>query len=63
MQTDGYAEYNEVCKQNNLIHLGCWDHARRKFREDKDGQPKEMKGKVTNADAGAKCQCYPLQSN
>lgn len=50
LQTDGYAGYNEVCKQNNLIHVGCWDHARRKFREAKDGQPKDMKGKVTRAD-------------
>jgi transposase len=45
LQTDGYAGYNEVCKQNNLIHVGCWYHARRKFREAKDGQPKDMKGK------------------
>jgi transposase len=36
LQTDGYAGY--------------WDHARRKFREAKDGQPKNMKGKVTKAD-------------
>ena len=38
------------CKQNNLIHVGCWDHARRKFREAKDGQPKDIKGKVIRAD-------------
>jgi transposase len=50
LQTDGYAGYNEVCKQNNLIHVGCWDHARRKFREAKVGQPKDIKGKVTRAD-------------
>jgi transposase len=50
LQTDGCASYNEVCKQNQLIAVGCWDHARRKFREAKDGQPKAMKGKVTQAD-------------
>jgi transposase len=50
VQTAGYAGYNEVCKQNNLIHVGCWDHARRKFREAKYGQPKDMKGKVTRAE-------------
>jgi len=33
IQTDGYAGYNAVVKQNNLIHLGCWAHARRKFSE------------------------------
>ena len=50
LQTDGCASYNEVCKQNQLIAVGCWDHARRKFREAKDGQPKAMKGKVSKAD-------------
>ena len=33
LQTDGYAGYNAVVKQQNLIHVGCWDHARRKFDE------------------------------
>jgi transposase len=50
LQTDGCASYNEVCRQNHLISVGCWDHARRKFREAKDGQPRAMKGKVTKAD-------------
>ena len=31
LQTDGYASYNECCKKYELIRLGCWDHARRKF--------------------------------
>ena len=50
LQTDGCASYNEVCRQNQLIAVGCWDHARRKFREAKDAQPKSKKGKVTKAD-------------
>ena len=50
LQTDGYAGYNEVCRQNNLTHLGCWDHARRKFKEAQAAQPKETKVKVTKAD-------------
>ena len=50
LQTDGCASYNEVCRQNQLISVGCWDHARRKFREAKDAQPKSKKGKVTKAD-------------
>lgn len=33
LQTDGYAGYNAVVKQQKLIHVGCWDHARRKFDE------------------------------
>ncbi len=33
LQTDGYAGYNKVCTKNNIIRVGCWDHARRKFIE------------------------------
>ena len=43
LQTDGYAGYNEVCRINNITHLGCWDHARRKFKEAVDAQPKLKK--------------------
>lgn len=43
LQTDGYAGYNEVCRQNNLTHLGCMDHARRKFIEAQKAQPKGKK--------------------
>ena len=30
LQTDGYSGYNGV---ENIIHVGCWAHARRKFEE------------------------------
>ena len=33
LQSDGYAGYSAVCTENNLNHLGCWDHARRKFKD------------------------------
>ncbi|NRB62781.1 MAG: transposase [Saprospiraceae bacterium] len=46
LQTDGYAGYNEVCKTNNLTHLGCMDHARRKFRDAQKAQPQSKKVKV-----------------
>lgn len=29
--TDGHSSYHEVVQRNNLIHAGCWSHARRKF--------------------------------
>ena len=45
LQTDGYASYNEVCRINHITQLGCWDHARRKFKEAVDAQPKPKKGK------------------
>jgi hypothetical protein len=50
LQTDGYAAYNEVCIQNALIHLGCLDHARRKFKDAEKAQPKDKKTKITKAD-------------
>ena len=50
LQTDGYAGYNEVCRKNFLTHLGCWDHARRKFKGAQVAKPKGAKVKVTKAD-------------
>ena len=51
LQTDGYAAYNEVCRQYGIMQLGCWDHCRRKFKEAFDAQPKDNdkeKGKKKN---------------
>lgn len=31
IQTDGYGGYNWADNNNDLIHVGCWAHARRKF--------------------------------
>lgn len=31
VQTDGYAGYNFLDSQANVLHLGCWAHARRMF--------------------------------
>ena len=33
LQTDGYAGYHQLGQCTDVIHLGCWDHARRKFVE------------------------------
>ncbi len=33
LQTDGYRSYNAVVAANQLTHVGCWAHARRKFDE------------------------------
>ena len=35
LHSDGYAGYNAVVKKQQLIQLGCWDHARRKFTDAK----------------------------
>lgn len=33
LQSDGYSGYNGQRKKPGIIHVGCWDHARRKFAE------------------------------
>lgn len=49
LMVDGYAGYNAVCTKNGFIRLGCLAHARRKFIEAQQVQPK---GKVGKADQG-----------
>ena len=39
-QSDGYAGYDGPCRAKGLVHLGCWDHARRKVVEAIKVQPK-----------------------
>jgi len=51
LQTDGYAGYNQVCRDNAITRIGCWDHARRKFVEASKAAPAGKKGdKVSKAD-------------
>jgi transposase len=51
LQTDGYAGYNQVCRDNPITRIGCWDHARRKFVEASKAAPSKKKGqKVSKAD-------------
>ena len=38
-QSDGYSGYDGVCRKKQITHLGCWDHARRKFVEAQKAQP------------------------
>jgi len=33
LQTDGYRGYNQVVLNENMTHLGCWAHVRRKFAD------------------------------
>jgi len=39
LQTDGFQAYNEIGKREEVVHLGCWAHVRRKFFEIKDKEP------------------------
>ncbi len=51
LQSDGYAGYNKVCRENAITRIGCWDHARRKFVEASKAAPQQKHGhKVSKAD-------------
>jgi transposase len=43
LQTDGYAGYNAVVASNNLTHVGCMAHARRKFSDAVKAQGRNKK--------------------
>lgn len=47
-QSDGYSGYDAVCTAKGMIHLGCWDHVRRKFIEALNAAPKKNKVKSNN---------------
>ena len=50
-QSDGYAGYDQVCIDKGIVHLGCWDHARRKFVEAEKGLPKHKPKKAAPSKA------------
>jgi len=51
LQADGYSGYGQVCRENNLTRIGCWDHARRKFVEASRAAPAGgKKGSPSKAD-------------
>jgi len=41
LMTDGYEGYNAIAQQDGIEHLCCWAHARRKFTEAQQAQPKQ----------------------
>lgn len=49
-QSDGYAGYDGVCRRKGIVHLGCWDHARRKFIEAQKAQPAIQNNGPSKAD-------------
>ena len=52
LQCDGYASYNAPCENDNIVRIGCFDHARRKFNDAIKAQPKGKKVNVSVADVG-----------
>ncbi len=49
LMADGYDGYNGVCASNQLVRLGCWAHARRKFVAAQRQQPKGKTGAADQA--------------
>lgn len=49
LMVDGYEGYNAACVKNGITRLGCWAHARRKFIEAQQAQPKGKTGKADQA--------------
>jgi transposase len=49
LMVDGYEGYNATCIKNGITRLGCWAHARRKFIEAQQAQPKGKTGKADQA--------------
>jgi len=52
VQTDGYAGYDFLDKDEGIIHVGCWAHVRRKFVDviSASGKRKGVKGRIGNAE-------------
>jgi len=50
VQTDGYAGYNFLDLQKNILHIGCWAHARRNFTDVIKAAGKIKSGKIGSAD-------------
>lgn len=46
LMTDGYQPYRTVAAEKHLVHLCCWAHARRKFKDAQRVQPKGKTGKA-----------------
>ena len=49
LMVDGYEGYNAACVKNSITRLGCWAHARRKFIDAQQAQPKGKTGKADQA--------------
>jgi transposase len=49
LMVDGYEGYNGVCGNGEILRLGCWAHARRKFVVAQRAQPKGKTGAADQA--------------
>jgi len=63
VQTDGYAGYNFLDCENNIHHIGCWAHARRKFTDVIKAQGKNRKSGAADEAMKYIKKLYQLEKN
>jgi transposase len=44
LMSDGYKPYEALAQEHDLVHLGCWAHARRGFHEALQALPRDKRG-------------------
>ena len=49
LMTDGYDGYNQLIRNEDIVHLACWAHVRRRFVDAVRVQPKGNRGKADEA--------------
>ena len=61
VQTDGYSGYNFIEGSKDIVHIGCWAHARRKFMDVKRAM---SNGKTGSADVALRYirKLYQIES-
>ena len=67
VQTDAYTGYDFIDHESNIIHVGCWAHARRKFVDvvKASGKRKSVKSRTGHAEKAIKYirKLYKIESN
>lgn len=49
VQTDGYKGYDFLDQKSDIVHVGCWTHARRKFMDVKKASSSKRAGSADEA--------------
>jgi transposase len=61
VQTDGYVAYDFLDDEDNIVHIGCWAHARRKFMDMIKAQGKNRKPGSADVALGYIRKIYKLE--
>lgn len=61
LQTDGYAGYQHVCRDNPITSTWCWYQVRREFVDERTAAPSKKKGQQLGKEDLAIGKIYELQ--